>query len=223
MEIKKQTGILLIILLIFFIGKEIVMAQSKGIQLPAPVKKGQMSLEEAVLKRRSQREFIQKDLSWSQIGQLLWAAQGITAKKWGYSFRAAPSAGALYPMEIYLISKDGVFHYLPSDHKLEVLGEVDLRASLATAALGQASVKQAPINIVICAVYRRVTAKYGQRGIKYVHIEAGHIAQNIHLQAVALGLGSVPIGAFEDEEVKDILSLPAEHEPLYIIPVGYPK
>jgi len=199
------------------------MAKSKEIQLPKPIHKGRMSLEEAILKRRSQRSFIQKDLDWSQISQLLWAAQGITAKKWGYSFRTAPSAGALYPTEIYLLNKDGLFHYFPSSHKLELLADSDLRGLLGAAALGQESVSQAPVNIVICAVYRRVTGKYGQRGIRYVHIEAGHIAQNIHLEAVALGLGSVPIGAFNDKEVKDILSLPSEHEPLYIIPIGYSK
>ena len=197
------------------------MAQSKEIQLPAPVEEGKMSVEEAILKRRSQRNFIQKDLDWAQIGQLLWVAGGVTAKKQGFAFRAAPSAGALYPMEIYLLSKDGLYHYLPSDHKLEVLSQNDLRDSLAAAALGQGSVREAPIDIVICAVYQRVTAKYGKRGIKYVHIEAGHIAQNIHLEAVAMGLGSVPIGAFNDQEVKNLLSLPPEQEPVYIIPVGY--
>ena len=117
-------------------------------------------------------------------------------------------------MEIYLLSKDGLFHYLPQRHRLEVLVRDDLRRSLAGAALGQTSVAQAPVDIVICAVYERVTGKYGKRGIRYVHIEAGHVAQNIHLEAVALGLGLVPIGAFSDEEVKEILSLPAEQEPI---------
>ena len=247
-RIKVAVGILFLCLLIFFTHSEcsyflrinsecrtdiikscyirhkgIAMAKSKDteIQLPAPIQEGKMSLEQTILERRSQRNFIQRDLDWTQIGQLLWAAQGITAKKLGFSFRAAPSAGALYPMEIYLVSRDGLFHYLPSGHKLEVLGHSDLRDSLAGAALGQSSIAQAPVNIVICAVHQRVTGKYGQRGIRYVHIEVGHIAQNIHLEAVALGLGSVPIGAFNDEEVKDVLSLPPKHEPLYIIPVGY--
>jgi SagB-type dehydrogenase family enzyme len=219
----RRLGTLLIFLLIFFANKEIVMAKSEQIQLPQPVKRGKMSVEEAILNRRSQRSFIEKDLDLTQIGQLLWAAQGITAKKMEFSFRAAPSAGALYPMEIYLVSKYGLFHYLPLEHKLEVLAHSDLRDSLAVAAWGQYSIGQAAVDIVICAVYQRVTGKYSQRGIRYAHIEAGHIAQNIHLQAVALGLGSVPIGAFGDEEVKDVLSLPAEHEPLYIIPVGYAK
>jgi SagB-type dehydrogenase family enzyme len=221
--IKKYIGVLLIFMLICFISRGIAMAKSKEIQLPAPVLKGRMSLEEAILKRRSQRDFRQTDLNQAEISQLLWAAQGITAQTRGFAFRAAPSAGALYPMEIYLLSKDGLFHYIPSDHKLEALIDSDLRSALAAAALGQGSVSQAAVDIVICAVYQRITGKYGQRGIRYTHIEAGHIAQNIHLQAVALGLGSVPIGAFDDQEVKEVLSLPPEQEPLYIIPVGHPE
>ena len=217
----RNLGILLIFLVIFFINKEPAMAKLKEIQLPEPIHKGKMSLEEAVFKRRSQRNFKQKDLDLTQIGQLLWAAQGITAKRLGFAFRAAPSAGALYPMEIYLLTQKGLFRYLALSHRLEVLSDSDLRDSLAAAAWGQESISQAAIDIIICAVYRRVTGKYGQRGRKYVHIEGGHIAQNIHLQAVALGLASVPIGAFSDDQVKTVLSLPAEHEPLYIIPVGY--
>ncbi len=197
------------------------MARDKEIQLPQPITRGKISLEETILKRRSQRSFIQKELSLQQISQLLWSAQGITGKKWGFKFRAAPSAGALYPMEIYILNKEGLYHYIPQGHKLEQLKEEDLRVSLAASALGQSFVVEAPLDIVICAVYERVSAKYGQRGVRYVHIEAGHIAENIHLQAVALGLGSVPVGAFSDEEVKKILSLPEDHEPLYIIPVGY--
>ncbi|MFH1339260.1 MAG: SagB/ThcOx family dehydrogenase [Candidatus Omnitrophota bacterium] len=199
------------------------MAKTKEIQLPAAIQKGKMPLEDAISMRRSQREFAEKDLDLNQLGQLLWAAQGITGKKEGYEFRSAPSAGALYPMEIYAVSRNGLFRYLPSSHKLEVLSDKDLRNSLAGAALGQEPVRGAPVDIVICAVYERVTGKYGRRGIRYAHIEAGHIAQNIHLQAVALGLGSVPIGAFNDEEVKGVLSLSPDHEPLYIISVGYPR
>jgi SagB-type dehydrogenase family enzyme len=216
-----NSGILLIFLAIFFSNKEIAMAELGEIKLPEPIKSGRVSVEEAILSRRSERNFIQKDLDWSDIGQLLWAAQGITAKRGGFALRSAPSAGALYPMEIYLLSKDGLFHYLPQGHRLEVLGENDLRYPLAKAALGQSSVAQAPIDIVICAVYQRVTGKYGKRGIRFVDIEAGHVAQNVHLEAVALGLGSVPIGAFSEEKVKEILSLPLEQEPIYIIPIGY--
>lgn len=197
------------------------MAKTGQIRLPAPITKGKVSLEEAILKRRSQRTFIQKDLNLEQISQLLWAAQGITAKGGGFGFRSAPSAGALYPIEIYLLTKDGFFHYLPEGHSLEILGEKDLRSALANVALGQEAISQAALDIVICAVYPRVTAKYGQRGIRYTHIETGHVAQNVHLQAVVLGLESVPIGAFSDEAVKKLLLLPQDYEPLYIIPVGY--
>lgn len=197
------------------------MAKTNEIQLPPPITKGKISLEEAILKRRSQRSFLQRDLSLEQISQLLWAAQGITEKKSGFNFRAAPSAGALYPLEIYLVSKDGLFHYFPEGHKLEILGSEDLRKALCASALGQKPITQAPVNIIICAVYSRISAKYGQRGIMYAHIEAGHAAQNIHLQAVALDLGSVSLGAFSEEEVKEALGLPKDHEPLYIIPVGY--
>jgi SagB-type dehydrogenase family enzyme len=224
---RKQCRILLLIFLtlgnLFFKSQEIAMSKTNEIQLPEPINKGNISLEEAILKRRSVRNFIQKDLSLEQISQLLWGAQGITKEKSGFAFRASPSAGALYPMEIYLLSKDGLFHYLPQGHKLEVLEIKDLRSSLASVALGQDSVREAAVSIVICAVYQRITAKYGERGIRYAHIEAGHIAQNVHLQAVALGLGSVPVGAFSDEGVKKILSLPKDQEPLYIIPVGYSK
>lgn len=197
------------------------MARVKEIQLCAPKTKGEVSLEEAIARRRSERSFCAKDLSEQEISQLLWAAQGITAKARGFNFRAAPSAGALYPMEIYILTKDGLFHYLPEGHKLEVLGSEDLRKTLALAALDQAMVRDAAVDIVICALPSRITSKYGERGIRYMHMEAGHIAQNIHLQAVALGLGSVPVGAFNDKEVDKILGLPQYCQALYIIPVGY--
>lgn len=198
------------------------MAKTNQIQLPKITTKGKISLEEAILKRRSQRIFAAKDLTLEQIGQLLWAGQGITGKNYGFSFRTAPSAGALYPIEFYVVTKNGLFHYLADSHKLEVLSSKDLRESLSVAALGQSAIIQVPLDIVICAVYSRITQKYGERGIRYTHIEVGHVAQNIHLQAVALGLGSVPIGAFGDQELREILSLPKDYEPLYIIPIGYP-
>lgn len=198
-----------------------VAAKPNQIKLPKPSIKGTISLEEAISKRRSQRSFSSRDLSLEQLGQLLWAAQGITAGKFGMNFRAAPSAGALYPLEIYLVSKDGLFHYMPESHSLDIISTKDLRQSLSDAALGQDAVREASVDIVICAVYSRATVKYGQRGVRYTHIEAGHAAQNVHLQAVSLGLSSVPIGAFNDEEVKKSLFLMASHEPIYIIPVGY--
>jgi SagB-type dehydrogenase family enzyme len=197
-----------------------VMAENKEIQLPQPKTKGKVSLEEAIAKRRSVRSFTKKDLSLEEISQLLWAGQGITGRKTGLSLRAAPSAGAVYPMELYLLSKDGLFHYIPEGNKLEVLASQDLRSDLSDASLGQSSVKEASVVIVICAVAEKITAKYGDRGISYMNMEAGHIAQNIQLEAVALGLASVPVGAFNDAQVDKILDLPKGCHALYIIPVG---
>ena len=217
-----MTGRILLTLIMVVMGMEgVVMAKEKEIILPQPVTAGKVSLEESIFKRRSQREFKKKDLSLEQIGQLLWAAQGITGRRNGLNVRAAPSAGALYPLELYALTKDGLYHYIPQGHKLENLSDKDLRGDLARAALGQGSVASGALHIVICAVYGRVTLKYGQRGKRYVDMEAGHAAQNIHLQAVALGLGSVPIGAFNDTAAKKSLSLPGDCEPLYIIPIGY--
>jgi len=191
----------------------------KVINLPAPNLKGKISLEETVAERRSKRRYLQRSLSPEQIGQLLWAAQGITEKK--RSYRAAPSAGATYPLETYTVTAEGVYRYLPREHKLGLIKEGDLRDSLTQAAWGQSFISEAPLNIVLTAVYSRTTGTYGQRGIQYVHIEVGHVAENIHLQAVALGLGSVPVGAFSDEAVKKVLGLDRNEQPLYIIPVGY--
>ena len=199
------------------------MAKEKEIQLPQPQTTGKIYLEEAIARRRSQRSFSSKELTREQIAQLLWAAQGITQRSGGRSLRSAPSAGALYPMEIYAVTKDGLYHYLPERNALEVLAETDLRKELSGAALGQSAVSEAALDIVICAVYERLTSKYGERAKRYADIEAGHIAQNIHLQAVALGLGSVPVGAFDDGQVKKVLNLPKEQVALYIIPVGYTK
>ena len=195
--------------------------QSGWIHLPKPDRKGGLSLEETISRRRSQRAFLEKELTLGQIGQLLWAAGGITATIDGFDFRAAPSPGALYPMEIYAVTQKGVFHYVPKGHVLEVMKKEDLRWPLSGAAHGQGSVSSAPMSIIICSVFARVTGKYGQRGKQYTRMEAGHIAQNIHLQAVSLGLSSVPVGAFEDKQVKEVLSLPPDQEPLYIIPIGY--
>ena len=188
-------------------------------KLPPPKTKGEVSLEETLEKRRSIRSFTSQTLTWEQISQLLWAAQGITETRYG--LRTAPSAGGTYPLETYLVVKEGVYHYNPQKHEVERITETDVRPKLCRAALGQEWVEEAPVNIVIAAIYRRTQRRYGQRGTRYVHIEVGHAAQNIHLQAVALGLDSVPVGAFYDEEVSRVLSLPKDHQPLYIISIGY--
>jgi len=197
------------------------MTEDKFIALPKPKVEGKVSVEESILKRRSRRSYSSRELTLGQISQLLWAAQGITDKRRNY--RAAPSAGALYPLEIYLVKKEGLYHYIPEGHRLEFIKSEDLRPGLTKAAWGQRSIGEAPVSIVICAIYSRVTSKYGLRGNRYVEIEVGSAAENIHLQAVALGLDSGPIGAYTDDAVAKLLELPRDCEPLYIIPVGYAK
>jgi SagB-type dehydrogenase family enzyme len=138
--------------------------------------------------------------------------------------RTAPSAGALYPLELYVATAGGFYHYEPSEHRLDLHSEGDLRPVLYRASLAQDSVREAPAVFVIAAVYERTERKYGrERAPRYVHLEAGHAAQNILLQAVALGLGGVPIGAFQDEQVQMVFSLPRDHRPLYLIPIGHTR
>jgi SagB-type dehydrogenase family enzyme len=178
-----------------------------------------MALEEALFRRRSVREFSSQPLTERQIGQLLWAAQGITNPE---GFRTAPSAGALYALEIYVLTAAGVFHYLPEGHQLERQSADDVKPALHRAALEQESILTAGAVFVIAAIYGRLAEKYGKaRSPRYAHLEAGHAAQNLMLQGVTLGLGSVPMGAFHDEQVQRALSLPAEQLPVYLIAVGY--
>lgn len=189
------------------------------IALPEPRTRSDVSLEETLARRRSARQYTDERLTLDEISQLLWAAQGIT-RDWGA--RTAPSAGALYPLEVYVATPDGLYHYLPDGHRAEVLSLQDLRQELARAGLDQSAIHDAPAVFVIAAVYARTAGKYGDRAERYVKLEAGHAGQNILLQAVALGLGGVPIGAFHDDQVQRVLDLPADHEPLYLIPVGHP-
>ena len=189
------------------------------IQLPEP-QFTNISLEECMQKRRSIRNFENKELTVQQISNLLWLAQGITDTING--FRAAPSAGATYPLEIFIAKNDGVFHYIPDGHKLKKEIDGDLRKEIARAALNQMFIADAGIVIVITAVFSRTAWRYGERAYRYINNEVGHCAQNIHLEAVALGLGSVPVGAFDDAKLKKLLKL-KEEEPLYIIPIGYPE
>jgi len=189
--------------------------------LPMPSVKGTVSVEETLARRRSIRTFKSDRLTLDQISQLLWAAQGITERRRG--LRTAPSAGATYPLTTYLVTDQGVFMYDPQKHALLPKRAGDVRPALAEAALGQSWVREAPASIVFAAIYERTTGRYGGRGQRYVHMEAGHAAENVHLQAVALGLGSVPLGAFDDENVAEVLGLGREERPLYIIPVGVPR
>ncbi|MCX5834209.1 MAG: SagB/ThcOx family dehydrogenase [Deltaproteobacteria bacterium] len=196
------------------------MDQDKVIQLPRPVHTGKMSLEETILRRESVRDFTSKPLTLQEFSQLLWAAQGIT-RKWGG--RAAPSAGALYPLEVYLVTAEGFFHYLPARHHMIPLSDRNLLKDLCHAALGQSCTREAPAVIVLTAVHERTSGKYGPRAERYIAMEAGHAAQNILLQATALGLGALPVGAFYDDRVQKALGLPGDHQPLYLIPVGHPR
>ena len=187
-------------------------------ELPQPRNGAPVSLERALAARRSHREFTPQQLTELEISQLLWAAQGITASRGG---RTAPSAGGLYPLELYLLTADGYLHYVPAGHRIEVLADEDVRAQAAAAALHQTAVGAAAVTIVITAVYARSVKKYGARGRRYVELEAGHVAQNVLLQAVALGLVAVPIGSFDDQRLARALRLPSDRTPLYIVAVGH--
>ena len=204
----------------------LTMAMETGQRIPLPeAGSGQeMSVEEALEQRRSIREFSREGLLLEDVSQLLWAAQGITGRR---GYRAAPSAGGLYPLELYVVAGDveglspGVYRYRPKKHDLVLVASGDQRKPLASAALGQGWVRQAPAVLVITGVYERTMTKYGQRGRRYVHMEVGHAAQNIYLKATAQRLGTVMVGAFDDEEVQEVLGLPAAHEPLGLMPIGH--
>ncbi len=192
--------------------------------LPKPKLRGKMSTEEALHRRRSVREYRKEALSLQEVSQLLWAAQGITKRPEG--FRTAPSAGATYPLELYLIAGNlkglqaGIYRYIPERHSLVRTVATDVRAKLCRASLGQPWVREAPVTLAIAAIYERTAHRYGKRAKRYVQIEVGHVGQNIYLQAESLGLATVAVGAFDDSEVKKILRLRGEEEPLYLMPVG---
>jgi SagB-type dehydrogenase family enzyme len=196
----------------------------KKVKLPGTEISGRSRIEELIAKRRSVRQYKDRKLSESVISRLLWAAQGISS---GDGLRTPPSAGALYPLEIHVVTgaedelEPGVYRYIPESHTLvrEIAG--DVREKLSKAALSQPMIRNAPVSFVISAVYARITGKYGNRGLRYAHMEAGHAAQNVCLLGVELGIGTCTVGAFEDEEVKKVLKLPANEEPLYILPLGY--
>lgn len=201
-------------------------AQETEIRLPAPQRDGKVSLERCLASRRSVRSFRDASLSLGEVSQLLWAAQGITG---GDRFRTAPSAGALYPLEVYLVAgrveglEAGIYKYRPERHALVRRAAGDHRRSVAQTALGQESVAQAPVTVLIAGVVARTAKRYGDRAERYMHMEAGHAGQNICLQAVALGLGSVPIGAFRDGDLKRAAGVEGDEAPLYLFPVGRPR
>ncbi len=196
-------------------------------QLPPPKKRGEVSLEEAMTRRRTVRSFLPNAIDLSELSQLLWSANGLVDPS---GRRTIPSAGALYPLEVYVAVgqggvkglEGGVYRYVIEDHALKKTLNGDVRKALAQASLWQMWMADAPITCVLCAEYRRTTVKYRERGLRYVMMEVGHAAQNLFLQAVCLGLGAGIVGAFYDEEVKSVLGLPEDHEPLLLMPVGHP-
>ena len=200
--------------------------------LPSYITDGGMSVEKALANRRSRRNFQNKAISTNQLSQILWAAYGITlpvpdVPNLRGGLRTTPSAGALYPLEIYVIvgnvegMEPGVYRYVSEEHKLVRVVDGDVRNELADAALGQRMVREAPVSVFYSAVFSRMTGRYGERGILYAYIELGHSAQNVYLQAEALGLGTVAIGAFDDDRIRQILNLPDDEEPVYLMPIGY--
>jgi len=197
-------------------------AELEGVQAEVAAVKT-ASLEELLRQRRSIRAYSDAPLTQDEVMKLLWAGQGITSAG---GFRTAPSAGALYPLEIYLVAGNvdnlapGIYKYNPVKNALTLVREGDVRTSLAAASLGQGSVSDGAIDIVIAAVYERTKVKYGSRGERYVQIEVGHTAQNICLQATALGLGLVTVGAFDDAAVAKVIGMSQDESPLYVIPVG---
>jgi SagB-type dehydrogenase family enzyme len=198
-------------------------AANQVVSLPDPKLDGDVSVEEAIHRRRSERGYTAAALTLPELAQLLWAAQGLNHRM---GYRTAPSAGALYPLELYVVAGKvdglaaGVYRYQPVRHRLVQIAAGDPRSDLATAALGQSCVKNSPASIVFSAVFERTTKKYRERGIRYVHMEAGHAAQNVYLQAVSLNLGTVVIGAFYDDRVRKVVGLADNEEPLIIMPVG---
>ena len=201
--------------------EERLKVDAEVVKLPGPRKKSGISVEETIENRRSRRSYTDEPVLLSDISQLCWAAQGITESRIG--FRAAPSAGALYPLEIFLVVGNsdleaGVYHYSCREHALERVKKGDYRKQLCEASLGQEWVKCGALDFVITVIFERTTAKYGER---YVPMEAGHVAENIYLQAESLGLGTVSIGAFYDDNVREVICAPSEYIPLYVMPVGH--
>ncbi len=201
-------------------------AGARVVELPEPGYRG-LSVEEALGKRHSVRSYNDEPISMAQLSQLLFSAQGITGSGGGYARRASPSAGALYPFEVYVVATrvktlpPGIYHYVVREHALELVKEGGFRKEIMEAGLSQSSLGDAAAVIVLTAIFDRTRSKYGERGFRYVYMEAGHIAQNLCLEAVSLGLGSVTVGAFTDEEVNRVIGVDGVSEAaIYLLPVG---
>jgi SagB-type dehydrogenase family enzyme len=210
-------------------GQELLTHKEAAMRLPQPEVIGRVPLEKTIKSRRTIRSFASRGITLKDFSQILWAAQGIIEQ--GGFRRAVPSGGALYPIDVYAAVgesgvdeiESGVYRYEPGTHEITLVKEGDLRRELAKAALGQMWIAGAPVNLIITAEYSRSSSKYGERGVRYSMIEAGHVGQNIFLQAEALGLGAGIVGAFNDREVIWVAKLGQGHEPLLIMPVGHKR
>lgn len=199
---------------------------AEAVKLPSPATTGGMPLTEALVARRTVRHFASRPLNLAQVSQLLWEADGISDRR---GLRTSPSAGATYPLDLYLVVGErgvtdltaGVYHYEGAAQALMPVARADFSNAVARACLNQAWMTEAPVMVVITGEYRRCTARYGERGIRYTHMEAGNVSQNVFLAAEAMGLGAGIVGAFEDKALAQVLKLPPAHEPLLVMPVGY--
>lgn len=215
--------------LVFWIGGYGMAIAVEEIHLPPPSYEGKVTVEQALKARRTHRSFKVRPLSLKQLSQILWGAYGVTSTVSGCNMKTAPSAGALYPIDIYAVVgkggvatlAPGVYHYSPERHSLTCTKGGDQRAALAQHALHQMWMAEAPVVIVITGDYVRCTGKYGRRGVTYTHIEAGHVGQNVFLQAEATGLKAGIVGAFENDRIIKALGISATHDPLSIMPVGF--
>ena len=220
----RRAFLLFTVILLLWVNTSLQGGTMESIQLPEPRREGDVSLEETLQRRHSVRDLKETALTLDVVSQILWATQGINAEGGG---RTAPSAGALYPLELILVVgrveklEAGVYRYRPRHHDLLRHASGDRRAPLAKAALHQEWIGEAPAVLVIAAVFERTTVKYGQRGRRYVHMEVGLAAENAHLMVTALRLGTTVVGAFEDEAVRRALDLPPEIEPFVLMPVGH--
>ncbi|MBL7073533.1 MAG: SagB/ThcOx family dehydrogenase [Candidatus Omnitrophica bacterium] len=223
-----------VLLLFFVFGKsgnadeENVVTESV-VKLFQPRYEGSVSVEEAIMERRSVRDFARAPLTMKEISQILWASGGATLDGITGPTRAYPSAGAIYPLEIYLIAGDvtglepGIYRYDWKSHSLVLHKEGDFRDILARAASNQRMIQEAPATIVVASSYKKVERRYGERGaLRYVSMDAGHLGQNVHLQTQSIGLGTVMVGAFTDDKVAEIIDLKDE-VPIYMMPVGKPE
>lgn len=201
-------------------------SSSEKIKLPVPDHQGP-AFETSLKKRRSIRNFKSAGISLQELSQLLFAAQGITGKMYGKNLRTAPSGGALYPIELYVVINNvtgiekGIYHYSVIDHSLELIKKGDHTDQVTDASFKQEMAGEASVTFIMTAIFARITSKYGDRGYRYAYIECGHISQNIYLQSTSLGLGSVCIGAFSDSDVNSLLEIDGRNEAaIYLHSVG---